>query len=171
METNKNTIKVYARCFEFLCLSFIFFVVAIPLLVWFFGDNMMDSTYGINLKSFSSAQRLLLLLSDYIASALFISGLVLCIKIARKFQQGRVFTSDITVLFTRLGKIAAVSGIYNMIWCVSFDVFLSQQPLSLTIFFTATNGLRYLFIFVFLSLFASLVSQAGELQQDQDLTV
>jgi hypothetical protein len=167
----KNTVKNYARHFELLCIGLMFLVLTVPIIVWFFGDRLMDSSYGVNLKTFSIAQRIALFLTDYVASALSLFALFLCIKIARIFQEGKAFTPATTSLLAQLRKVAFMTGSYNILWYICFDYFFTTRPLAFILFFTGANLLNYLFTFVFISMFATLIFKASELQQDQDLTV
>lgn len=169
--TTKDTVKIYARRFELLCIAIMFFVLTIPIIIWFFGDKLMDSSYGVILGNFSLTQRFIFFFTDYISSMLSIYALHLCIKIARIFQQGKAFTPDATTLFARLRKVTMCIGFYNILWYLGFDLCLSHRPVPLILFFIGATGLQYMFTFVFLSMFATLLFKASELQQDQDLTV
>lgn len=168
----KINVKLYARRFEILCMVFIPIVFIVPGLVWFFGDKLMDSTYGLDLKTFSLIQRLGMFLLDSISSAFVIYGLSICVKIARLFQQGEVFSAATAVYFSRLSKIAAWWGLYNMAEMVFLYGFLMlKAPKQVAVLALGVGGLMYLFIFIFLSILATLVAKASELQNDQDLTV
>jgi hypothetical protein len=168
----KASVKVYARRFEILCMTFIPLVLTVPALVWFFGDKLMDSTYGIDLKNSSLMKRFALFLADSAGDLLIVYGLSVCIQIARLFQKSEDFTPLTTALFTRLSRVAAWWSVYRMIWVVSFyGMFMRNYPIQLAIFTIGASGLFYLFIVVFLSMLATLVSKASVLQEDQDLTV
>jgi len=168
----KAAVKKYARRFEILCMVFIPVVVLVPVLLWFFGDKLTDSTYGINLANFSFMQRFAFFLTDFVGDVLVVYGLCLCIKIARLFRKSEVFTPLTTALFARLSRITAWWGIYRMLWIICFHgLVMSSYPLQLTLFAIGASALFYLFIFVFLSMLATLVSSASVLQGDQDLTV
>lgn len=168
----KSSVKVYARRFEILCKAFIPLVLIVSALVWFFGDKLMDSTYGFDLQSFSLMKRCTLFLADFAGDLLVVYGLSICIKIARLFQQSEDFTPLTTALFNRLSKVAAWWGAYRMIWIICFySIVMPNYPIQLAIFSVGASGLFYLFIFVFLSMLATLVSKASALQGDQDLTV
>jgi hypothetical protein len=168
----KTSVKVYARRFEILCMVFIPLILIIPAFVWFFGDKLMDSTYGIDLKSFSLMKRFALFLADFAGDLLVVYGLCVCIKIARLFQKSEIFTLLTTALFSRLSRLTAWWGAYRMIWIICFyGMVMPNYPIRLAIFSIGASGLFYLFIFVFLSMLATLVSKASVLQGDQDLTV
>ena len=168
----KASVKVYARRFEILCMAFIPLVLVMPAILWFFGDKLTDSTYGIDLKSFSLMKRFVLYIIDSAGDLLVVYGLGVCIQIARLFQKSEAFTPLTTVLFTRLSRIAAWWSVYRMLWIIFFYAMVMQNyPIQLAIFAVGASGLFYLFIFAFLSMLATLVSKASVLQGDQDLTV
>lgn len=168
----KPSVKTYARRFEILCIMLIPVVLLVSALVWFCGDKLMDSTYGINIASFPLIKRFAIFLADFIGDLFVAYGLYLCIKIARLFQKSEVFTPLTTTLFTQLSRVAIWWGVYRMIWIISFyAMIMSQHPFQLTIFAVGASGLFYLFICAFLSILATLVSKASVLQGDQDLTV
>ena len=168
----KASVKVYARRFELLCMAFIPLVLIVPALVWFFGDKLMDSTYGLNLQSFSLMKRFALFLADFAGDLLVVYGLCVCIKIARLFQKSEDFTPLTTAFFARLSRVAAWWSVYRMIWIIFFYAMVKPNyPIQLAIFTVGASGLFYLFIVVFLSMLATLVSKASALQGDQDLTV
>ncbi len=168
----KIDVKTYARGFELICMGLIPLVLSFPALVWFFGDKILDSTYGIDLATFSVGQRFGMFLLDCVSSFLVVYGLSLCIRIARYFKQGEVFTPVTAALFARVSKVAAWWGLYNMIELLGTYLFLMpNNPKQLSILLWGVAGLMYLFIFIFLSILATLVAKASELQNDQDLTV
>lgn len=168
----KASVKVYARRFEILCMAFIPLVLVMPAILWFFGDKLTDSTYGIDLKSFSLMKRFVLYIIDSAGDLLVVYGLGVCIQIARLFQKSEDFTPLTTVLFTRLSRIAVWWSVYRILWIIFFyAIIMPNYPIQLAIFAVGASGLFYLFIIVFLSMLATLVSKASVLQGDQDLTV
>ncbi len=170
--TMKIDVKTYARRFELLCMGLIPLVLAAPALLWFFGDKILDSTYGIELATFSLEKRLGMFLLECISSAFVAYGLWLCIKIARCFKRGEVFTPVTADLFARVSKVAACWGLYNMLKLLGiYLVLTSHETNQFSMLLLGVAGLVYLFIFIFLAIFATLVAKASELQKDQDLTV
>lgn len=163
-------VKTYARGFELLCKALIPIVFITPFILWFFGDTILESAYELKMSHFTFWQRSLLLLVHWGSSALVAYGLWTCSQIAHFFRQGEVFTAYTVALFWRLSKIAACWGIYNLAIQSAFFVFLvphNTKLLALLVF----GSLIYLFVFIFLSLLATLVARASDLQKDQDLTV
>jgi hypothetical protein len=168
----KIDVKTYAYGFEILCKGLIPLVALASVLLWFFGDNFTDSTYGLHLANFSFWQRSTMFLIDSIGVLLVIYALWLCIRIARHFQSGEIFTASTAMLFARVSKIAVWWGLYNIIEIIGFNLlFMPEYPKKVMILAIGASGLFYLFIIIFLSMLATLVAKASELQQDQDLTV
>jgi len=168
----KINVKVYARRFEMLCMAIIPLVLIATPVFWLFGDKLMDSTYGIDLKSFSLVKRLAIVVVELVSSLLVVYALSLCIQIARLFQKDEIFSPRTASLFAHVSKIAGWWGLYNIIIGVCINrLLVPNLPIQLTIaaFFSAT--MLYLFVFVFLSILAILVAKASSLQHDQDLTV
>jgi hypothetical protein len=117
-------------------------------------------------------KRFVLFLIDSAGDLLVVYGLGICIQIARLFQKSEDFTPLTTALFTRLSRVAAWWSVYRMVWIICcYAIVMPNYPIQLAIFSVGASGLFYLFIFVFLSMLATLVSKASALQGDQDLTV
>jgi len=168
----KINVKVYARRFELLCMVIIPLVLIATPMIWFFGDKLLDSTYGIDLKSFSLIKRLAVVSVELISSFMLVYGLSLCIQIARLFQKDEIFSPRTASLFARVSRISGWWGLYNIITGACINRLLAPHlPIQLSIFALCSAAMFYLFIFVFLSILAILVAKASSLQHDQDLTV
>ncbi len=132
----------------------------------------MDSTYCVDLANLSLLQRSAALCVDLVSNALVIYGMTLCIKIARLLQKDGAFTHSTVTFFTRLSKVSAYWGLYNMATVIGYYTFVMvNMPLRVRMLGLVSSGLFFLFIFVFLSVLATIVSKACVLQNDSDLTV
>ena len=165
-------VKAYANRFELLCVGLIPVVLIAPALIWFFGDKLMDSTYGLHLASFSFLKRFSLFLISSIGSLFVAYGLWLCVQIARHLKKDELFASNTAELFARVSRIAAYWGLYNVLEIIGYYLFIIPNiPKPLMILTLGMHMLFYFFIFIFLTMLATLVAKASDLQQDQDLTV
>lgn len=171
MITTTNIPKC-ARIFKILCVALIPVVLLWSPLMWFFGDKMTDATYGLNLANFSFAQRIGLVLIELISNGLVSYGLILLARIANNFQKDEIFTTKTVGLFLRLQKITGYWASYTIGYFIFFhSVFTTTIPAYVLLASSATVAITYLFIFFFLSLLATLIVKATQLQGDQDLTV
>lgn len=168
----KTNVSRYARMFEILCTILIPVVLLIAPLLWFFGDNLTDSTYGLHIASFSFQQRLFFVCLDTVGVMLIVYCLVLLIRIARNFRRNEIFTGTNVNMFLRLRSIAGIGALYNVLYMALFPLFITTTfPVYLLISSVISTGLVYGFVYIFLSLLATLIVKATELQGDQDLTV
>jgi len=165
-------VKKYARRFEIVCWVLIPLVLISPVLVWFFGDNLLNSTYGPDIANFGLGKRGIMALLG-LSETLFVAyGLTVCITIARLFQAGEVFTPKTAALFARLKTISLFWALYGLsLGIVVSRIIMPAMPLSVAATMFGTSALFSFFIFSFLSILAFIVSKAVTLQKDQDLTV
>jgi DUF2975 family protein len=165
-------INRYARIFEILCMVFIPVVLVWSPIVWFFGDKLTDSTYGLHLANFTMGQRAICALIELGSNAMIVSGLIMLIRIARNFRNNQIFTEATVELFMRLRRGAYWWALYTIVYIIGFhSYFTITMPLSVILIRITSVGLNYLFVFVFLSILVTLIVKATQLQGDQDLTV
>jgi Protein of unknown function (DUF2975) len=162
----------YARVFEILCMILIPVVLLSSPLVWFFGDKFTDATYGLNLASFTLTQRTYLALIELVSNAMVTYALIMLIRIARNFQKDQIFTATTVALFMQLRKVAGWWALYTIVYTILFhSYFTTTIPMHILIASLGAVLVTYIFIFVFLSILATLIIKATQLQGDQDLTV
>lgn len=168
----KNNIKFFARFFEIVCIVLIPILVAMPIYTWFFGDKLLDSTYGFDLASFSFMKRLAFCFLGMISTAFISAGLILFIRISRLFQRGEFFSPATAELFARLSRGSLWWGLYTFVVNIACtQTLMIKWPMKLKIVNIGVSALFALFIFAFFSIVATLVSKATKLQDDQDSTV
>src|SRR3990167_6902107 len=172
MITTTN-IPRYARIFKILCIVFIPIAFLFSPLMWLIGDKD-----ALGLITDSYALRLSFALIDLVSSSIFVYGLFILARIANNFQKDEIFRTSTVALFMRLRRIAGWWALYNIGYIIFFHIFnflynviIIKFPASFMI--TAVLGviILYTLIFVFLSLLATLIVKATQLQGDQDLTV
>jgi len=167
-----KNVKKYAHILEALCIVLIPVVLFMTTVMWFFGDNFFNSTYGVDLHQFSMMQRLGLYVIQIISSFMVVYGFITCIKLARSIQHGLLFTQQNVTLFSRLANIATWWSAYNMAEGIFFQSFVFvKNPKFFTALFLGASSLIYLFVFIFSSILATIISKAGSLEKDQELTV
>lgn len=165
-------VKKYALRFEKLCWALIPLTLISPVLVWFFGDNLLNSTYGPDIANFELWQRGVMALLGLTEALFVVYGLTVCIQIARLFQKGEVFSPQTAALFARLRSSSLYCGLYSTILgMIIYRIIMPTMPMHVTVAMLGSMALLYFFIFSFLSVLAFLVSKAVTLQKDQDLTV
>ena len=168
----KLSIKFYARCFEVLCMVLIPIIYIAPVLMWFYGDKLLDSSYGIKLADFSLMKRLLIIGVATVGNCIFVYGLCLFIKIMRLFQNNEIFSTRTATLFQRVSNIILVWGVGSIaITIFSHKIIFPTMPLMLRCSLIGSTILMYFFIYIFIDIFSRLIFEATQLQKDKDLTV
>ncbi len=168
----KLSIKFYARCFEVLCMVLIPIIYIAPVLMWFFGDKLLDSSYGIKLADFSLMKRLLIIGVATVGNSIFVYGLCIFIKIMRLFQNNEIFSTRTAGLFQRVSNIILVWGLSQIVISILFHkIVLPTMPIMLRCSLIGSSILMYFFVYVFIDIFSRLIFEATQLKKDQDLTV
>lgn len=188
-----NKIQKYARFLELFCL-----IIVLPLLIlsflykWFGGDipiyqDISDCAKKVTLYTGLSffypttpsapstiMTRVLAALTDGISLCLFLWGCFSFIKLLRFYEQGELFSLNTMSLLNKLSRIAFAWTLYEPIkfTLLSFITSASSHNgIRIISLGVTSNDIFHIFIVGFFLVITSLMHEAYELKNENDLTV
>lgn len=164
-------LKMYARRFEILSWFLIFLALISPFRDWFLGSRFLNNTYGLDIECFTLWQRAIMVALSLAQSLFVVYGLIVCIRIARFFQEGEIFTSKTATLFQRLPDVFLYWAVYGTILNAVGRVLVKRFTSTPVTIISGNGLLANCFIYGLLLIFAFLMSKAVTLKKDQDLTI
>lgn len=189
-----HTVKSYARFLEIFCIILILPLIIIAFFYKWFGNTMpvyCDITdcskkvtvytglsfvynWGQSESAMAILSRFLGAIIDGLSVALLLWGCIYFIKVLRYYQQGELFTANTIALFNKMSRIAFAWALYEpfKFTLLSIVTTLSNQAGQRVIALGFTsNDIIHIFMVGFFLIITSLMHEAYELKNEQDLTI
>jgi len=169
-----NPIKKYAHILEIISYCFAGIIISLTYIQWLLGWNLSSDPFLQTVSAMPLIDRLLGLCVDTTALVIACYGIIIFIRLMKKFQEGQLFSSSTAQLLNKLSKTALYWALYHPLrnTLLSLITTLHKGPGNRIISISIdTSDIVNIFMFTCFVLITALIQEAYKIQQEHDLTV